>query len=52
VRRTNAPEATHSFLRLAGAQTRDVTLAECDTSKAKRRVEQDKDVPANAVAAE
>ena len=49
IRKTRAPENTDVFLELIGAGTKEIRLIECDTSKARERVELEDDVPEGAV---
>lgn len=46
---TNAPEHTEVFLRLRGADTKNVNLIECDVSKAKQKLDLGEEVPNDAV---
>jgi polygalacturonase len=49
ISRTGAPEGTDVFLKLNGSETKNVTLIECDVSKAKQKVDLAEDVPRDAV---
>jgi polygalacturonase len=49
IRKTRAPENTDVFLELIGAATKEIRLVQCDTSKARERVELEEDVPEGAV---
>ena len=46
---TNAPEHTEVFLRLRGADTKNVNLIECDVSKAKQKLDLGEEVPSDAI---
>ncbi|HEY7119392.1 MAG TPA: glycoside hydrolase family 28 protein [Tepidisphaeraceae bacterium] len=49
IKDTTAPDRTHIFLQLTGGKTSNVRLIDCDTSKARERLDLVDDVPADAV---